>query len=161
MDIKVNGCKNAMAIKGVAVAAFIIPIVFSFVYGGSVLSLALSDTDRSSGIFVPKSSSSLQLVGVNSVYSVSDRVTAQVSVDDPAYDCGDLYITLFDVSTSQKNAVTQGAFFDQCYGNQGTLPISESFSEALNAAGTYQIEAQLFDKEGDRFLTAIQKFTVR
>ncbi|CDI06097.1 conserved hypothetical protein [Candidatus Nitrosotenuis uzonensis] len=160
MDIKVKGCKNLMAIKGVAVASFIIPIVFSFVYGGFVLSLALSDAG-SSDIFSSKPSSSLQFVGVDTEYSISGRITAQVSVSDPTFDCGDLYITLFTVSGSQKNAVTQGAFFDQCYGDEGTLPIGEQFSETLGAAGTYQIEAQLFDKEGDKFLTATQKFTVR
>lgn len=161
MDIKATHITtNIMALKGTAVGSFIMPIIFSFVFGGLVLSLALGQADISN----PTSSSArqpLQLVGVANEYSTSERVSASVSVSDPAYDCGDLYITIFDVSGQQKTAVTQGAFFDQCYGQSGVLPLNESFVEIMPSAGRYQIEAQLFDNQGNKFLSTTHIFTVR
>lgn len=150
-----------MALRGTAVGIFIIPIVFSFVYGGAVLSVALGGVDRTGMVFSGAQSDSLEFVDVKSEYQVAERITAKVSVSDPAYDCGDLYVTLYDVSSPQKKAVTQSAFFEQCYGISGDLPLNEAFSEQLDVAGTYQVEAQLFDEQGDKFLTASKKFTVR
>jgi len=162
MDIKARGVtKNIMALRGVAVGVFVIPILFSLVYGGTVLTLALDDGERLHiAIPAPKSTDAMRFVDIKSEYAISERVTATVSVDNPAFDCGDLYVTIFDVSGSQKRAVTQGAFFEQCYGQSGVLPLDESFSEQLEM-GTYQIEAQLFDKEGNDFLTTMQQFRVR
>ncbi|MEM3143509.1 MAG: hypothetical protein QXW91_02660 [Candidatus Nitrosotenuis sp.] len=160
MDIKETRITtNIMALKGTAVGSFIIPIVFSFVFGGIVLSLALGQADISHPVSSPRQS--LQFVGVASEYAISEIISASVSVSDPAYDCGDLYITIFDVSGSQKMAVTQGAFFDQCYGQSGVLPLNESFAEIMPSAGRYQIEAQLFDNQGNKFLSATHIFTVR
>lgn len=149
-------------VQGTAVGVFIIPILFSFAFGGFVLSTALSGMEGTHSVFLaPKQSASLQFVNVNAEYALSDRIEASVSVSDPAYNCGDLYITIFDVSGPQKTAVTQGAFFDQCYGQSAVLPLTDVFSERMTSTGQYQIEAQLFDERGDKFLTASQKFTVR
>lgn len=163
MDIKARICyKNIMAVRGTAIGVFIIPIVFSFLFGGFVLSMAFSDMNVPHSIFSSSTSStSLQFVDMRSEYATSDRVEARVSVSDSAYDCGDLYITLFDVSGQQKTAVTQGAFFDQCYGQSAILPLADVFSERIGTAGQYQIDAQLFDNQGEKFLTASHKFTVR
>jgi hypothetical protein len=99
-------------------------------------------------------------VGLLPQYSGAEKTSAQITTNDPAYDCGDLYITVYDVSAGQKKAVKQGAFFDQCYGESGTLPINDQFSEKFDA-GQYLLEAQLFDKNGDKFLSASQRFSVQ
>lgn len=140
------------------IAVFVIPIVFSFVYGGAVLSLALQNPDRTFE-FSGTESSSIQIIQLQNEYTSSDAITAQVSVNDPEFNCGDLYMTIYDVSTAKK-AVKQGAFFDQCYDSGGTLPVTDKFSEKLDP-GKYLLEVQLFDKEGDKFLSSSQKFTVR
>lgn len=87
-------------------------------------------------------------------------IDATLSVNDPIFDCGDLYITMHDVSNGQKTAYQQRAFFDQCYGYSGILPMREQFSEEFDE-GQYIIEAQLFDKIGDAFLMVSQKFSVQ
>lgn len=87
-------------------------------------------------------------------------VEATVLVNDPMFDCGDLYVTVYDVSDGQKTAYQQKPFFDQCYGNSGTLPLNKQFSAELDD-GQYVIEAQLFDKNGDVFLMVSQKFSVQ
>lgn len=144
-----------MASKGIAL--FVIPIIFSFVYGGLVLGSAMQGPRVDS---MTTQSSTLEILDLQGSYSAGERVKVQISVSDASYDCGDLYITVYDVAGGAKKAVKQGAFFDQCYGTSGTLPISEKFSENFGA-GQYSLEAQLFDKTGDKFLSAAQKFSVQ
>lgn len=144
-----------MASKGIAL--FVIPIIFSFVYGGLVLGSAMQGPRADS---VTTQSSALEILELQGSYANGERVSVQISVNDASYDCGDLYITVYDVAGGAKKAVKQGAFFDQCYGTSGTLPISEKFSENFDA-GQYSLEAQLFDKTGDKFLSATQKFSVQ
>ena len=144
-----------MASKGIAL--FVIPIIFSFVYGGLVLGSAMQGTRVDS---MTTQSSTLEILELQGSYASGERVSVQISVSDTSYDCGDLYITVYDVAGGAKKAVKQGAFFDQCYGTSGTLPISEKFSENFDA-GQYSLEVQLFDKTGDKFLSATQKFSVQ
>jgi len=144
-----------MASKGIAI--FIIPIVFSFVYGGAVLGMALQGPRDT--VSVPQGDS-IEILDLQAQYSSGEATGAKIVVDDSAYNCGDLYITVYDVSGGQKKAAKQGAFFDQCYGESGTLPINDQFSEKFDA-GQYLLEAQLSDKNGDKFLSASQKFSVQ
>ncbi|QLH09403.1 hypothetical protein [Candidatus Nitrosotenuis sp. DW1] len=149
-----------MALRGTAIAAFVIPIVFSFVYGGSVLSLGLSDQPGTGLVFQSTSDAgSISIIGLKGDYAVSENISAQVSVTDPAYECGDLYVTIYDIS-SEKKAVSQNAFFDQCYGTSGILPLNEEFSEKIDKPGKYLLVAQLFDSDGNKFLTAEKQITV-
>lgn len=134
-----------------------IPIVFSFVFGGAVLSLALSNAP---GGMVSKVSDSISIIGLSNDYSAPVNISAQVSVSDTAYDCGDLYMTVFDVSVSPKKSVGQHAFFDQCYGASGTMPVNEEFAQKIEKPGKYSLVAQLFDKDGNKFLTAEKSITV-
>ena len=144
-----------MASKGIAI--FIIPIIFSFVYGGVVLGTALSGQRDA---VQTHSGGSIDILDLQAQYTSGEKTNVQISVDDSAYDCGDLYITVYDVSGGQKKAVKQGAFFDQCYGESGTLPINDKFSETIDA-GQYLLEVQLFDKNGDKFLNTSQRFSVQ
>lgn len=148
-----------MALRGTAVAAFVIPIVFSFVFGGVVLSLALGNTP-SSGT-VSQSSGSISITGIGNDYTAPVNVAAQISVSDPAYDCGDLYLTVFDVSVSPRKSIGQHAFFDQCYGTSGTIPLNEEFAQKIEKPGQYLLVAQLFDKDGNKFLTSEKNLTVK
>jgi hypothetical protein len=146
---------------GKAILVFVIPIAFSFIYGGAVLALSLQNPDRSYVAVSPDASGPMQITDLQAQYFTSDQISASVSVGDPKFDCGDLYMTIYDVSTGQRKAVKQGAFFDQCYGSSGVLPTRDGFSERIDVPGKYLLEAQLFDKNGDEFLTTSQQFTVQ
>lgn len=142
-----------MAGRGIAI--LVIPIIFSFVYGGAVLGFAMQGHGTTSTQLT-----SIEILNLQSSYSVGDQVNVQVTARDSAYDCGNLYITVYNTALGQKTAVKQGAFFNQCYGNSGTLPIDDRFSEKFDA-GQYTLEAQLFDKNGDKFLSSSQSFSVQ
>lgn len=125
-------------------------------YGGIVLGSALQGPRT----MTETQSDSIAILNLQSQYSLGESIDPQITVDNPAYDCGNLYITVYDVALGQKTAVKQGAFFNQCYGNSGTLPIDDKFSEKFDP-GQYLLEAQLFDKNGDNFLNTSQKFSVQ
>ena len=127
-----------------------------------MLALSLQGPTQDFGTSVgSQQSETMQIVDLQNQYASSDQIGAHVSISDAAFSCGDLYLTIYDVSTGQRKAIKQGAFFDQCYGSSGTLPLQESFSENIDSPGQYLLEAQLFDENGDKFLTASQRFNVQ
>jgi hypothetical protein len=148
-------------VSGSAVSVFIIPIVFSFIFGGAVLALSLQSQDRGIVDVNTTTLTSIEIIDLQNQYSSSDAVSIHVIARDPAFSCGDLYITIYDVSSGQRKAVKQGAFFDQCYDSSTPLPVTESFSEKIDSPGQYLLEVQLFDKDGDKFLSASQRFSVQ
>jgi len=161
-DIKIqNALEKILAASRVIIAVFVIPIVFSFVYGGTVLSLSLQEPNRGIDFQGTTQLAFIEITSLQNEYSVSDAITAQVLVNDPKFSCGDLYMTIYDASSSQKKAVAQGAFFDQCYDSNGPLPTGDKFSQKIDVAGQYLLEVQMFDQTGDEFLTISQKFRVR
>ena len=144
-----------MAGRGIAI--LVIPIIFSFVFGGAVLGLALQGPKDS---VQSHTSDAIKILGLQDQYSIGQKVTVQIQANGSSFDCGNLYITVYDASGGQKKAVKQGAFFDQCYGESGILPTNDKFSEKFDA-GQYLLEAQLFDKKGDKFVSTSQKFTIQ
>ena len=111
------------------------------------------------GTTAPAASDSISIVGLSEQYTAPVNISAQVSVSDPAYDCGDLYVTVYDVSSGEKKSVGQHAFFSQCYGTGGMLPIDDEFTEKIDSPGKYSLVAQMFDKGGNKFLTVEKQFT--
>ena len=148
-----------LTVSGVAVAVFVVPITLSFIFGVAVLALSLQDPNRGFGFGETASSGPIQIVGLQSSYLPSDSIDVQVSVSDPAFRCGSLYMTIYDVSAA-KTAVKQDAFFEQCYDDGSVLPIGDKFSEKLDSPGKYSLEVQLFDKNGDKYISSSQKFTI-
>ncbi len=108
------------------------------------------------------SSGAMQIIGLNEQYSKSNPVEVTVSVSDPLFDCGDLYITIYDVSKIPKEAVTQSGFFGQCYAKSNlVMPIDEKFSEIVDTPGQYEIVSEINDEEYKNSLTKSEKFIVR
>ena len=152
---------------GTSYLVFLLPIVFSFVFGGAVLGQVLQEPDRelnmmqfgSSGPGII-SSKSIQILGLESQYSTSDPVTVQIGVSDDAFDCGDLYITIYHSTT--KEVVTQSGFFDQCFAKSNSvLPMGDEFSEVVDEPGSYEIKVDISDKSQKDSLSIKGKFSVK
>ena len=158
-----------MAMRKVVFAVFLIPAVVSIFFGGFVLGEVLKKPDRelhmipgefSGGIVI--SSGAMEILGLQKEYSTSSPVEVSVTVSDPIFDCGDLYITIYDVSKIPKEVVTQSGFFEQCYvKNNLVMPIDERFSEIVDSPGQYEIISEINDKDYKKSLTAKERFTVR
>lgn len=107
-------------------------------------------------------SSNVEFMELKKVYSTSQPVEIEVKINDSMFDCGDLYITIYDVDSSPKQAVTQGGFFHQCFeANDSILPVNDEFSEVVKVPGNYEIVIQMIDKNGKNNISSSAKFIVQ
>ena len=94
----------------------------------------------------PNSTSQLSIVGFSSEITQNSNLEFSVKVTNSNFNCGDLYITIFDVSTSDKQVLTQSGFLNQCFiENNNMLPVNENYSELISKSGTYEIFVEIYD----------------
>ncbi len=88
----------------------------------------------------------IEIIGLSPQYSVSQSVEIQVKVNDPSFDCGDLYITIH--SSGKNEIITQGGFFTQCFDSRNSLiPVGDEFSTIIETPGSYRITADVISKD--------------
>jgi hypothetical protein len=140
-----------MADKRVFVV-FILPVIFSIIFGSAVFSDILQKPDRELNMWPMSYSESsshnaqIEIIGLSKQYSTSEPVKIQVKVDDSSFRCGDLYITIY--SSGKSDVITQGGFFEQCFeSGSKILPIGDTFSEVISTPGSYEIVAEMISKQ--------------
>jgi len=141
-----------MASKRIFVV-FVLPVIFSIVFGSVVLTDILQKPDRELNMWPMSSSEGLsshefpiEIIGLSKQYSTSQPVEIQVKIDDLSFNCGDLYVTIYSSGTS--DVVVQGGFLEQCF-EKGIqiIPIGDKFSEIIDNPGSYEIVAEMVSKE--------------
>ena len=161
--------KFKLAVQKVVFAVFLIPAIVSIFFGGFVLGEVLKKPEREldmlpfdlSGKFVI-SSGAMKIIGLQEEYSISTPIEISVSVSDPIFNCGDLYITIYDLSNVPKEVVTQSGFFDQCYEkNNLVMPIDDTFSELVDSPGQYELVSEINDKAYKNSLTTSERFIIK
>jgi hypothetical protein len=158
-----------MAVRSAAFVVFLFPVVISLFFGTMVLGEVLKEPERnldlwpfefSGSVVVP--TGAMTINGLQESYSVTTPIEITVSVSDPIFDCGDMYITIYDISKTPNEVVTQSGFFGQCYATKNlVMPIEDKFSEVINVPGKYEIVAEINDKEFKKTLTASEQFIVK
>jgi len=130
---------------------FGLPVILSVIFGSVVLNDILQEPNRELNMW-PMSFSEgsshdaiIEIIGLSNQYSTSEPVEIKINVNDSSFDCGDLYVTIY---SSEKNVITQGGYFEQCFeeGNY-LLPIGDSFSEIVDIPGSYEIVVEMVSKE--------------
>ena len=159
---------NYNVVKSSVFAVYVLPIICSVALGSFVMVDALESPDRelnmlqfggSSGEFT-FSSSSIGFVGLDNEYLVSDTINFQIKVSDKAFNCGDIYMTIYDIGVSPKEVITQTGYFKQCYADTNkNLPIGENFSESLDS-GKYEIIIELYNENYQRNIISSTKIIV-
>jgi uncharacterized membrane protein YfbV (UPF0208 family) len=151
--------------RGVTYVVYVLPIVFSVIFGSIVMADILQEPDRELnfmrfGEFEATSHNDpIEIIGLQKQYSTSEPIQIQVIVDDSKFACGDLYVTIY---TTGKSAVTQSGYFEQCFDDVNRfLPINERFSEIIDTAGQYEIVAEILDQNQKNSITTSEKFTVK
>ena len=130
---------------------FGLPVIFSIIFGSVVLNDILQEPNRELNMWPMSFSETsshdaiIEIIGLSNQYSTSEPVEIKINVNDSSFDCGDLYVTIY---SSEKNVITQGGYFEQCFeeGNY-LLPIGESFSEIVDIPGSYEIVVDMVSKE--------------
>ncbi len=148
------------------IITFVLPVVFSVIFGSLVLNDILQKPDRELNMWPMSSSdggsshgSLIEITGLSKQYSISQPVEIQVIVDDDAFNCGDLYITIY--SSGKSSVITQGGFFEQCSENDRLiLPVGDEFSKVVSSPGSYEIVAEIISKELKNISTK-ETFTVK
>ncbi len=89
----------------------------------------------------------LSLIGLNSEIAQNSNLEFSINFSDSDFNCGDLYITLYDI-TSEKQVLTQSGYLKQCFiQNNNTLPVDDTFSELITKSGTYEIHVEIFNEK--------------
>ena len=108
-----------------------------------------------------KQTGAIKITGLLNKYSISQAIEIKISITEPKFDCGDLYITIYELNTKPKQVITQSGYFDQCFDNDNLfLPIDDTFSETIDTSGEYEIVIEMNDKSYKNSVTASEKFIV-
>lgn len=156
-----------MAVRRIVYVVFLLPILSSIVFGSLVLNgILIEEPERELNMWQfgsnLDSSQDIQILGLEKQYSTSTPVEINVIIDDLSFDCGDIYITIYDISSSSKEVVTQSGFFEQCFTkNNSMLPVGDDFSEVVDRPGNYEILIQMVDNNGKNSISSSAKFTVK
>ena len=152
--------------RGVTYAVYVLPIVFSVIFGSIVMVDILQEPSRELnllqiGSFGESSSNeSIKIIGLEQQYSISEPVQIQVIVDDLSFSCGDLYVTIY--TSGKEKSVTQSGYFEQCFDdNNPFLPNNERFSEIVETPGQYLLVVDMLDRKQKNGITTSEKFTVK
>ena len=161
---------NKMAVQNTALLVFLFPVVTGMAFGTFVLSGVLTQPDRELNMWPFESNltqtqtgnEDLKIQGLLKQYSVPAPIAIKVVVNNSDFDCGDMYITIYDAKTSPKQVVAQNGFFSQCFStNKLALPIDDTFSEKIDKAGEYEMVIEMNDKDYKKTITTTAKFIVR
>ena len=134
------------------IIVFILPVIFSIIFGSVVMADILQKPDRELNMWPMSFSegssshdSSLKIIGLSNQYLVTEPIEVQVKVTDSSFNCGDLYITIYYSGTN--DVVTQGGFFNQCLTNGDLFPINDKFSKIITVPGSYQLNANIVSND--------------
>jgi hypothetical protein len=148
-----------------AYVVFILPIVFSIIFGSIVMADVLQSPDRELNMWRVGSintlthDKSISIIGLEKQYLADTPIEIQVNVDDPFFDCGDLYVTIY---SGKNTVITQSGFFKQCFNeNSVLLPVDDEFSEIIDVAGQYELVVKMTDQNQKNSITASGKFTIK
>ena len=143
---------------------FILPIVLSIAFGSVVMADILQSSDRELNMWRVGSNTvihdkSIQIIGLETQYLASTPIEIQVNIDDPFFDCGDLYVMIY---SGKNTVITQSGFFKQCFDkNNVLLPIDDEFSEIIDTPGQYELVVKMNDQNQKSSITASGKFTIK
>jgi hypothetical protein len=155
-------------VKASAFIIYILPIVLSVSLGTAVMAETLNSADRElnflqfGGEGYSSSKSEISLVGYSTEIVQNSNIEFGINFSNSDFNCGDLYITIYDVTTSEKQVLTQSGFLKQCFiQNNNKLPVGEIFSELIPKPGNYEIHIEIFDQKYSKSIGMIQLLRVK
>ncbi len=128
----------------------------------------LSSSDRElnflqfgDGSYSSSSKGEINLVGFNTEITQNSNLEFRINFSNSDFNCGDLYITIYDV-TSEKQVLTQSGYLKQCFiQNNNTLPVDELYSESISNSGTYEIHIEIFDQKYSKSISMTETLRVK
>ena len=128
----------------------------------------LNDSDRELNFlqfggegYTSSSKSEISLVGFNTEITQNSNLEFDIKLSNPDFNCGDLYITIYNVSTSEKQVLTQSGYLKQCFiQNNDTLPVDDIYSELITEPGIYEIYVEIFNEKYSKNISMTETLRV-
>ena len=141
-------------VKPSAFVIYVLPIILSVSLGTAVMAETLSSPDRELNFaqfgsegHTSSSKSEISLTGFSNEIVQNSNIEFSIQLSNSDFNCGDLYITIYDTSSSEKQVLTQSGFLKQCFiQNNNILPVDENYSELITKSGTYEIYVEIFNE---------------
>ena len=112
--------------------------------------------------YIASSSSGISLIGFNPEIIQNSNLEFSIKLSTPDFNCGDLYITIYDITTSEKKVLTQSGYLKQCFiQNNNVLPVGENYSELISEPGTYEIYIEIYDEKYSQNISMTQTLRVK
>ncbi len=112
--------------------------------------------------YISNSKSEISLVGFNNEITKNSNLEFRINFSNSDFNCGDLYITIYDISTSEKQVLTQSGFLKQCFiQNNDMLPVDDNYSELISQSGTYEIYIEIFDEKYSKNISMAETLRVK
>ncbi len=160
-------------VKASAFLVYVLPIVLSVSLGTAVMAETLSTPDRELNFMQfgskdhsesksPSSTNELSIIGFDAEISKNSKLEFNVKITNLDYNCGDLYVTIYDINQSPKQVLTQSGFLKQCFiQNNYSLPVGENYSELISDSGNYEIFVEIFDERYSKSISMSENLIVR
>ena len=157
-----------MTVQNTALLVFVFPVIISVAFSVFVLSDVLAQPGRHINFLqfvahqpAQTGDSDIKIQNLLNSYSTFTPVRITVAVNNTAFDCGDLYITIYDLDTSPNQVAAQNGYFSQCFAeNNLTLPIHDTFSQIIGKPGNYEIVTEMKDKNYQNTIKSTANFKV-
>ena len=148
---------------------YILPIVLSVSLGTAVMAETLNSSDRELNLlqfgdesYSSSSTSGINLVGFNNEIIQNTNLEFTIKFSNSEFNCGDLYITIYDVNNSEKQVLTQSGYLKQCFiQNNNILPVGENYSELISNPGNYEIYIEIFDERYSKNISMTETIRVK
>ena len=156
-------------VKASAFVIYVLPIVLSVSLGSAVMAETLGNSDRELNLlqfggegYTSGSKSEINLVGFDTEITQNSNIEFSIKLSNSDFNCGDLYITIYDTSNSKKQVVTQSGYLKQCFvQNDNILPVGENYSELISEPGSYEIHIEIFDQNYSKNISMTETLRVK
>ena len=112
--------------------------------------------------YTSSSKNVINLVGFNDELLQNSNLEFSIKLSNSDFNCGDLYITIYDVSNSVKEVLTQSGYLKQCFiQNNNILPVGENYSELISKPGTYEIYVEIYDQKYSKSISMTETLRVK
>ena len=103
----------------------------------------------------------INLVGFSTELAQNSNLEFSINFSNSDFNCGDLYVTIYDVTT-EKQVLTQSGYLKQCFiQNNNTLPVDDIYSELISNSGTYEIYIEIFNETYSKSISMTETLRVK
>jgi len=156
-------------VKASAFVIYILPIVLSISLGTAVMAETLGNSDRELNFlqfggegYSTSAKNEISLIGYTTEITQNSNLEFSINFSNSDFNCGDLYITIYDASTSEKQVLTQSGYLKQCFiQNNNILPVGENYSELISKPGTYEIYVEIYDQKYSKSISMTETLRVK